>query len=70
MTAWNRETQTVMDSRDMGLQALGSRSLVQLSVIENFFKPSYGLFWNHFFALTQVCHVFGYYPANTAVSPR
>ena len=70
VTAWNRETQTVMDSRDMGLQALGSRSLVQLSVIENFFKPSYGLFWNHFFALTQVCHVFGYYPANTAVSPR
>ena len=46
--AWNRESQTIMDSRDVGLQALGSRSLVQLSMIENFFKPRHGLFLNHF----------------------
>ena len=47
MTAWNRESQTVIDSRDIGLQALGSRSLVQLSLIENFFKPM-GSFWTTF----------------------
>ena len=29
VTAWDRESQTVMDSRVMGLQVLGSRSLVQ-----------------------------------------
>ena len=48
VTAWNRESQTVMDSRDIGLQGLGSRSLVQISLIENFFKPRCGLFLNHF----------------------
>ena len=48
VTAWNRESQTVMDSRDIGLQGLGSLSLVQVSLIENFFKPRYGFFFNHF----------------------
>ena len=60
VTAWNRESQSVMDSRDIGLQGLGSRSLVQVSLTENFFKPRYVLFFEPFFALTQVCHVFGY----------
>ena len=52
VTAWNRESQTVMDSRDIGLQGLGSLSLVQVSLIENFFKPRYGFFWTIFCAHT------------------
>ena len=66
VTARNPESlQTVMYSRDMGLQPLGSRSLLQLILIENFFKPSYELFLNlilrsYRYALCLV----------TAVSPR
>ena len=56
VTAWNRESQTVIDSRDIALQVLGSRSLVQPGAdcwcssvwLRISLNPDIGFFWTLF----------------------
>ena len=53
VTAWNRESQSVMDSRDIGLQGLGSRSSRCRSVwLRISLNPGMGFFWTIFCAHT------------------